>query len=181
MEALLPPLVAAATLLHHRLPAAAGEMAVSLDGNGQPALFHVTSLGTPMPGADAQQRHGPLLEQHLAPLFARLSALAGVPQKILWGNASRLIDNLLREAAALPAADRVVADRAALLEQVHWPDGSRQPLYARARTVRPGPQRECVTLHRQCCLYYLLPGEGFCGRCPLDPIYRNLKAATPAA
>ncbi|MET0266315.1 MAG: siderophore-iron reductase FhuF [Duganella sp.] len=189
LEALLPPLAAAATLLHHRLPAAAADMALSLDDLGQPQLFHITSLGAALPGADVQQRYHPLLAAHLAPLFGRLAALSGVPQKILWGNASRFLDNLLREAASLPgAADRVAADRQGLLEQPCWPDGSRQPLYARARTVHvqggsdaAGAGGGCVTLHRQCCLYYLLPAEGYCGRCPLDPRYRSLKAAVPDA
>ncbi len=183
LEALLPPLAAAATLLHHGLPATANDMALSLDRQGSPAVFHITSLGLPLDGADAQQRYGALITDHLAPLFARLAALAGVPPKILWGNASRFLDNLLREAASLPgAAARVAADRSALLEQAHWADGSRQPLHARARTIRivdGGGGDARVTLHRQCCLYYLLPTEGYCGRCPLDPRYRGLTAAAP--
>jgi hypothetical protein len=29
-----------------------------------------------------------------------------------------------------------------------------------------------VKLHRQCCLFHLLPREGYCGACPLSPAHR---------
>ena len=30
-----------------------------------------------------------------------------------------------------------------------------------------------ITLHRQCCLFYRLPGQGYCGACPLAPEHRR--------
>ncbi|CDG82371.1 siderophore-iron reductase FhuF [Janthinobacterium agaricidamnosum] len=185
LEALLPPVAAAATLLHHLFPATAADMALTLDQHGAPAAFHIATLGARQAGAGAHRRYHALLDGHLAPLFAQLRRRSGVPEKILWGNVARLLDNLLREAAALPGAAGAMAasDSAALLDEPQRPDGSRNPLYTRPRRVllaRPGGQ-QCVTLHRQCCLYYLLPGEGYCGRCPLDPQYRGLKAAAPGA
>ncbi len=181
LEELLPPVAAAATILHHVFPASAADMALTLDEHGVVAAFHIANLGAALPGAEAHRRYQTLLAGHLAPLFARLSRRCRVPEKILWGNVARFLDNLFREAAALPGAAgaRAAHDGAALLAQPQWPDGSRNPLYTRARTVllpqAPAGGEQHVTLHRQCCLYYLLPGEGYCGRCPLDPVYLSSK------
>ncbi|MBP1204385.1 ferric iron reductase protein FhuF [Duganella sp. 1411] len=184
LEALLPPVAAAATLLGHVFPAAAADMALTLDEHGAAVAFHVAGEGAALPGADAHRRYHALLTEHLAPLFARLARRCRVPEKILWGNVARFLDNLFREAGELSeAAGKLAArDGAALLEQPLRPDGGRNPLYTRARTVlvpaEDGGERQ-VTLHRQCCLYYLLPGEGYCGRCPLDPAYLPSKTSKP--
>ena len=186
LEALLPPVAAAATLLGHVLPASAADMALTLDERGAPAAFYITGQGAALPGADAHQRYRALLNDHLAPLFARLARRCRVPEKILWGNVARFLDNLFREAGELSeaAGELAARDGAALLEQPQRPDGGRNPLYTRARTVQvpavaDGGERR-VTLHRQCCLYYLLPGEGYCGRCPLDPAYLPSRTSKPS-
>lgn len=177
LEALLPPVAAAATLLGHVLPASAADMALTLDERGAPVAFYITGQGAALPGANAHQRYHALLNGHLTPLFAHLAQRCRVPEKILWGNVARFLDNLFREAGELSkaAGELAARDGAALLEQPQLPEGGRNPLYTRARTVQlpataDGGERS-VTLHRQCCLYYLLPGEDYCGRCPLDPVY----------
>lgn len=186
LEALLPPVAAAATLLGHVFPAAAADMALTLDEHGAPVAFHIASEGAALSGADAYRRYHALLIEHLTPLFAHLARRCRVPEKILWGNVARFLDNLFREAGELSeAAGKLAArDGAALLEQPQRPNGGRNPLYTRARTVlvpatQDGGERQ-VTLHRQCCLYYLLPGEGYCGRCPLDPAYLPSKTSKPS-
>ena len=177
LAALLPPVAAAATILHHVFPASAAAMMLTLDEHGAATAFHITNLGAALPGADAHRRYQTLLTSHLAPLFARLARQYRVPEKILWGNVARFLDNLFRNAAELSAdaSELAAADAAGLLGQPLRSDGSRNPLHMRARvgqvpdTSEGGKRR--VTLHRQCCLYYLLPGEDYCGRCPLDPVY----------
>ncbi|UTY59435.1 siderophore-iron reductase FhuF [Massilia sp. erpn] len=180
LGALLPPLVAAATLLHHRFPAGAGEMAVSLEPHGAVTGFHILSLGESLPEADTEERYDALLRGHLAPLFAQLSRQSGLAQKVLWGNAVRWLNFLFDAAQGLALAHgeqhvaAVAADRAQLLNGALWA-GEENPLYMRRRRApaKPGEKADAdglVPLHSQCCLYHLLPGQSYCGACPLDPV-----------
>ncbi|HWW73145.1 MAG TPA: siderophore-iron reductase FhuF, partial [Duganella sp.] len=125
LEALLPPVAAAATLLGHVFPASAADMALTLDEHGAAVAFHIASEGVALPGADAHRRYHALLTGHLAPLFARLARHCRVPEKILWGNVARFLDNLFREAGELSeaAAQLAAQDGAALLGQPQQPDG----------------------------------------------------------
>jgi ferric iron reductase protein FhuF len=170
--ALLPPVSAAASVLQHRFPMRAEDVAVSLDASGTPARFHVLRDGDGMPGTPAVTRYGPLLAAHLGPLFQAIAAQTRLAPKILWGNAARYLDVVFDQALALTGhAAHVAADRQALLQQATWPDGRPNPLHAPQRTsvdLAHG-QAVPVTLHRQCCLSYLLPGQGYCGACPLSP------------
>lgn len=174
---LLPPVVAAASLLQHVFPVAAAQTWVRLDDHGAPAGFHIRTLGDSSRGTDTAQRYAPLLWQHLAPLLSALSDLARVAPKILWGNVARHLDHLLDKGVALTGgAPQVVQDRAWLLHSATWPaQPGVNPLYGRQREVvrlhdnAPVPMK----LHRQCCLYHLLPGEGYCGACPLAPQHRQ--------
>ncbi|MBB3120927.1 siderophore-iron reductase FhuF [Pseudoduganella violacea] len=180
LGALLPPLVAGATLLRHRFPANAKEMAVSLAPHGEVTGFHILALGESLPEADAEERYDALLRGHLAPLFAQLSRQSGLAQKILWGNAVRWLNFLFDAAQGLAAAHgeqhvaAVMADRAHLIDSALWA-GEENPLYMRRRRApaKPGEKADAdglIALHSQCCLYHLLPGQGYCGACPLDPV-----------
>lgn len=180
LGALLPPLGAAATLLRHRFPASAEEMAVSLAPHGEVAGFHILALGESLPAADTEERYDALLRGHLAPLFAQLSRQSGLTQKILWGNAVRWLSFLFDAAQGLAAAHgeqhvaAVAADRAQLIDSALWA-GEENPLYMRRRRApaKPGEKADAdglLALHSQCCLYHLLPGESYCGACPLDPV-----------
>ncbi|NVD98025.1 siderophore-iron reductase FhuF [Massilia sp. BJB1822] len=180
LGALLPPLVAAATLLRHRFPAAPDQMAVSLAPHGAVAGFHILALGKSLPEADAEERYDALLRSHLTPLFAQLSRQSGLTQKVMWGNAVRWLNFLFDAAQRLAAAHgeqhvaAVAADRAQLIDGALWA-GEENPLCMRRRraTPKPGEKTEAdglVALHSQCCLYHLLPGQSYCGACPLDPI-----------
>lgn len=182
LGALLPPLAAAASVLQHAFPAAADEMWVRFDARGIPRAFHIRELGRSLPGSDTAARYSALLWRHLAPLFAALARLSGVAPKILWGNAARTLEPILAQALALTGGSPTLAlDTRQLLRNPNWPPDAQG--LARVNAL-PGVQREVVRrtaagahhtvrLHRQCCLNYLLPGESYCGLCPLAPEHRK--------
>lgn len=182
--ALLPPIVAGASLLGHAFPVRPEEMHVQFDADGEALRFHVSDEGCPRPDADTAARYDALLWQHLDPLFTALSRLARVAPKILWGNAARYLGSIFEQGLALSGrAPCIVRDHDQLLERPTWPDGRINPLHTPRRQALDsgeGGHVTPVTLHRQCCLYYLLPGEGYCVACPLSPRYRKLKGAAPA-
>lgn len=167
LAALLPPMVAAASLLQHRLPAATQDMALSLDEHGEPKCFHIRDQGVAMPGSSVAERYDELLWLHLQPLFEVIQHRTRLAPKILWGNAARWLEAVLDQGAQLAAGAGLSAalaeDRTLLLDSRVWPHGRANPLYPRLRDVRSAGQ----ALHRQCCLYYLLPDQGYCGACPL--------------
>lgn len=170
--ALLPPVTAAASVLQHGFPMRAEDISVSLDKAGTPVRFHIRHEGRAMPGTPTSVRYDALLSAHLEPLFQAIGLRTKLARKILWGNAARYLEVVLDQVLALTGdAEHVAADRRVLLQQATWPDGRPNLLHA--------PQRHSVgtehgrivpiTLHRQCCLSYLLPGQNYCGACPLSP------------
>jgi len=182
LDRLLPPVVAGASVLQQPFPIAAQDVWVRLDPHGTVLDFHLCTLGSPMHGASTAERYADLLWRHLGPLFERLTELTRVASKILWGNAARRLEPILAQAVALTgSATPAAADRDFLLHRPHWPQPGGLPL------INPlfGPQRQVprsaatapLTLHRQCCLYYLLPGESHCGACPLAPQHRRAAEA----
>jgi ferric iron reductase protein FhuF len=167
--ALLPPLVAATSVMRHHLPAAADEIAVLLDHRGAPQRFYIEHEGYPLLDGETLSRYKPLLE-HLALLFATLSALTRLPKKVMWGNAARYLELVFDQALLLTQGEpAVIADKMLLLDSPTLPDQSRNPLYAPRRSVTRFYDGDAVTLtlHPQCCLAHLLPGEEYCGGCPL--------------
>lgn len=173
LSTLLPPVVAAASLLHHRFDVAAEHIAVRFNERGEATGFHITQEGQSMPGSDTETRYSSLLREHLDPLFAMIHRHTGLASKILWGNTARHLETILGQALQLAGSVPGLAeDHATLLDRPVWPSGRDNPMHAQRRQIvrlAAGP----VTLHRQCCLFYLLPGEGYCGACPLDPQHRQ--------
>jgi ferric iron reductase protein FhuF len=188
--ALLPPVCAAATMLRHVFPVAAGQTAVTLARDGTPISFHITSEGAAMPCAGASARYTPLIWHHLLPLFEALSAHTRLPTKILWANTSRQLLAIFETAGQLaPGMPDLRADREHLLHSPTWDEAAEgrparpNPLHGRDRSVvlRRDGQAETLRLHRQCCLYYLLPATGYCDACPLDPRLRGTEACGRAS
>lgn len=171
LEALVPPVAVAATLLRHRFELQPELVWLTLDTDGAPHRFHLSDQGHAHPQIDTGPRYEALLHQHLAPLFQALSQLGAVPPKILWGNAARAIGNVL---AYLPPLEPDLGlpglaqrDRHMLIDSPLQADGRRNPLYS----------KPCGTLYRQCCLLYLMPPEEYCEGCPLDPQYRGQRVS----
>jgi ferric iron reductase protein FhuF len=193
LNALLPSITAAATLLRHAIPVLPGQLSLSMNQQGYPVTFYIDNEGRSfydsavdnsinIDGAGATH-YRIFLEQHLSLLTDCLHRQAKVPKKILWGVAAREFEPLFREAAlkvtGTAAADRVKRDREYLLYRSHWPDGDVNPLFTplRQAVLRQNGQSRTITLHRQCCLIYLLPDTGYCNACPLAPQYRKIKGA----
>lgn len=178
VEVLLPPVVAAASMLQHVFPLAPEQVWVRLDGHGDVVDFHLVDLGEPRHGATTADRYAPLLRQHLGPLFAALAALTRIAPKILWGNVSRHLEPILDQGLRLTGgAAGIAQDRHWLLYEPEWPGtgfGANPMHGVRREVMRRHEGREMpLKLHRQCCLYHLLPGEGYCGACPLAPLHRK--------
>jgi len=179
---LLPPAAAAASVLQHVFPMAADQVWVRLGPGAHALSFHICNLGQQRRGASTEERYSALLRQHLEPLFLALRRLTGIAAKILWGNAARNLEPVLDQAVALTGGSPpIVHDRQQLLHNPAWgiAGETTEPGWA---NPLPGPQREVrmrfdgrahtVKLHRQCCLFHLLPGEDYCGACPLSPTHR---------
>ncbi|MDQ0590043.1 siderophore-iron reductase FhuF [Variovorax paradoxus] len=178
LEVLLPPVVAGASVLQHVFPVSAAQVWVRLDGNGDVLGFHIVELGESRHGAATSERYGPLLWRHLAPLFAELTRLTPLAPKILWGNAARRLEPILQQGLQLTGGSATIAqDQAHLLHTAAWPEAADglNPLHGRQREVPWHHEGRTVAmkLHRHCCLYHLLPGEGYCGACPLAPQHRR--------
>ena len=178
LNALLPPVAAAASLLQHGFPMAPAQVWLTLTEGAVPRCFHITDEGRPLHGAGTAERYAALLQEHLAPLFLQLTCLTRIAPKILWGNAARTLEPVLEQGLAASGQDPAVArDLAHLLHQPHWGRDD-NPMFAptrrglRLEAGVPAP----ITLHRQCCLYYLLPAEGYCAACPLAPEFRRTRA-----
>ena len=182
LDVLLPPFVAAASVLQHKLPAHADELSVLLGDDAAPWAFHITHTGHPAPGADTATRFDPLIGAHLAALFAAISRQTRLAGKILWGNLARRLEGIFDQALRLTGdAAHVARDRDHLLHSAHWPDGRTNPLHGPQRLVAGYGALPAITLHRQCCLCYLLPGQDYCGACPLAPQHLPVKVSKPSA
>ncbi|ADP15921.1 ferric iron reductase protein FhuF [Achromobacter xylosoxidans A8] len=173
--ALLPATAAAASVLRHTFPMRADDVALSLSDFGAPIRFHILHEGGPAQAAPPAVRYAPLLDAHLDPLFKAISRQTRLAQKILWGNTARYLEAILDQALALTGnAEHVAQDKQALLLHPTRPDGSFNPLFSPRRTspVAENGVTAPLLLHRQCCLYYRLPGHSHCRACPLAPEHR---------
>ncbi|WP_111876855.1 siderophore-iron reductase FhuF [Paracidovorax anthurii] len=179
LAALVPPVAAAASVLEHVFPVALEDVWIRFDAQGLVVDFHLCALGHSEPGSSTATRYAPLILGHCAPLFAAMERHARLPAKVSWSNAARHLEAVLEQTAALaPQMPGIARDAAALLQAPEWASQPPRanPMYREPRVVRIARQDggcDDVPLHRECCLYHLLPGDGYCGRCPLDPRHRR--------
>lgn len=166
--ALLPSVVVAASLLQQRLPLAPAQVGLQHDADGR--LRHICLAGSIVnaAGAGTEARYGELVWQHLDPLIGCVARRARLAPRVLWSNALRRMDAIFRRAGAFsPRPELLAADRALLIANPSWPDGRDNPLYH-------APEKAAASgAHRNCCLYHRLPGETFCGGCPLSAAERR--------
>lgn len=154
--ALVPAAVAAALAAQRNLPVALDGMAAVLSDTGQPAALCVPHPGCAAAASCPAARLTPLLRTHLHPL-AQALAVAGLPPRVLWGNAGAVLAWTLGVIAA--PADRVAAVRRAL-GSACWADGGSNPLCPVLSCSGCGLGR------RVCCLRHRLPGMAECPDCP---------------
>lgn len=161
--ALLAPAVAAASGARRVLPCAAATMRLALDGVNAPVAFTVADLGRDRPDADTWERYGVLVWEHLRPLADGIHAASRLPRKVVWAGAVRYLEALFDALHAMGCD--VAADRRHLLQTASWArDGRDNPL---CLPVRTPPAHAQGPVYRECCLYYLLPGQTQCMACPL--------------
>lgn len=172
-SALLPPVVAAASMLRHVFPVSARDVSLALDERGAPVAFFIPHEGRRFNESDTTTRYATLLWDHLLPLIEGLASRARLSPKVFWANAARHLDAILQQALHLNGqAPGIAGDQEQLLDRPTWPDGRRNPLFRRRHEISrtEGDERAPVRLHRACCLNYLLPTEGgYCSACPLAP------------
>ncbi|CAM3994693.1 siderophore-iron reductase FhuF [Bordetella bronchialis] len=176
LERLIPPVAAAASVLDRVLPVGAGQLIPRWTRDGAAWRFAIPDDGMHMPGAPTTRRYATLLDDHLHPLAEALALHARLPRAVAWGNAARLLDmTLSRLARAMPHRPAILLDRQRLLESATLRGTAPNPMYRPPRhALRDGGP---VTLLRRCCLYYRLPGHGYCDLCPLSPCNRRQPAS----
>ena len=167
--ALLPPIVAATTLLQLSLPVGINDLKVELNIADEPAVFYIDNEGDLLIG-DTYDRYHKLIWENLSPLIKHLSDHSRIPAKVLWGNVARRLEPIFEQAlifADTHAPSSVREDFEKLLFTRLWNNDFRNPLYQLQKTsIKKIP---AIKLHRQCCLFHLIPNEGYCDACPLSP------------
>jgi len=120
--------------------------------------------GSSRPDAEAWETRagrwrGEVIDGHLRPIIASVRAVAPVAAGLLWGNVASSLAGALRMLSLTGAAPLAACDAVgqALLAQ--------EPLRGAGELTALDGQLFFV--RRSCCLYYRLPGGGWCGDCPL--------------
>ncbi len=103
----LPPALAANLLYQQELPLALEDVAVTLGDDGLPLAFILKNEGVKLDrDVEASERFQLLRERHLAPLITTWSRQARLSERVLWSNAGRYLDWILREFQEhVPAAE----------------------------------------------------------------------------
>lgn len=168
MWLLLPGAIAGVILLRHGLPLEPASCLLDVDAHGTPARLQLPDAGQALLNDSSGQKHlAFLVRQHLAPMFSALHVCSGLPLKILWGNAARVLADIF---TAIQDVANINGTEAALLTANTWPDGTINPLWLHGGQPT---SLQAITSpssrHAQCCLRHLIPTQIHCGRCPLDP------------
>lgn len=161
--ALLAPVVAAVSGAQRAVPCSASLMRLTLDETCAPVAFTVAELGPSHADADTWRRYGALVWEHLLPLAEGVHAASRLPRKVVWAGAVRYLEALFDALQAMGCD--VAEDRHPLLHTEIWArDGRANPLCLPPRIP---PAQVQGPVYRECCLYYLLPGQTQCVACPL--------------
>ncbi|MDD2868466.1 siderophore-iron reductase FhuF [Neomegalonema sp.] len=141
---------------------------------GMPAAFRVEADLWAGPGRGLLDG---LLEDHLSPAVAALSAAGPLAERVLWGNAAHYLEWLVgwmeSEGRAAPGA---VAQAQDFLERPLLPDGGRNPLAGAIHYAGEAPAPE-TRRRKTCCLRYRLDCVADCGAlCPKTAAQRRRAA-----
>ncbi|SOZ10562.1 siderophore-iron reductase FhuF [Cupriavidus taiwanensis] len=165
--AVLPGALVAATLHRRSLPF--DDPALEWEGapDGRLARLVLADDGTPAT-ATLPRLLSPLLARHLPQVVAAFASAARVSPRLLWCTGGVAAAGVARQLGAHPTL--AAAQRA---EVVAWSsnavsaDGFSNPFHG---AFRPGAEPGLpgvAAVRRICCLNHRLPGEGYCGTCPL--------------
>lgn len=167
---LVPPAVAAGSLLGRILPLGVDEIGVLLDEEtARPMAFRLAGEGTVDHDASPFDRFRGLVRDHLAPLVRTLAPHVGLSPDTVWTNAGRYLQWILDEIEGSDRAPRAETSARRLLDEERWPDGRENPLHDTIRYVEEDGRR--LARRRVCCLQYLVPDLEGCGAlCPLPHV-----------
>lgn len=165
--AVLPGALVAAALHRRSLPF--DDPAVRWQGaaDGRLARLVLPDDGAPAAGT-LSRLLSPLLGRHLPQVVAAFAAAARVSPRLLWCTGGVAAAGVARQLAVHP--DLVAAQKAEVLAwsgNAVCADGFGNPLHG---AFRPGAEPGLPgvpAVRRICCLNHRLPGEGYCGTCPL--------------
>ncbi len=156
----------AAAVLHGVVPALSPDVLHWRDSTTGPlALWAPAPTGTPVPDAPAAvEALGRLYDAHLPALVDAVRSVTAVSPKVLWGNVASVVAGTTRMVTTgRPEAARRAAAVGALLLDRGELAGSGERGAARA------PDVHWTFRRRSCCLFYRVPGGGYCGDCVLGP------------
>ncbi|UDM53196.1 siderophore-iron reductase FhuF [Cupriavidus sp. MP-37] len=165
--AVLPGPLVAATLHRRSLPFDHPDVRWQGAADGRLASLVLPDDGTPA-AATLPRLLSPLMGRHLPQVVAAFAAAARVSPRLLWCTGGVAAAGVARQLAAHPAlAEAQRAQVLAWIGSAVSADGFGNPFHG---AFRPGaePGRPGVApVRRICCLNHRLPGEGYCGTCPL--------------
>ncbi|REF38318.1 (2Fe-2S)-binding protein [Thermasporomyces composti] len=125
--------------------------------------LHVADVRAERRGGDAVlDLRRAVVEPHLVPLLTAVRRRVRLPEALLWGNvASALLGSLDVLTRARPDVD---ADGERLARSAFG-----QPPLDTAGCFADGRRTAEAFTRSSCCLYYRVPGGGWCGDCALSP------------
>ncbi|MET0315099.1 MAG: siderophore-iron reductase FhuF [Hansschlegelia sp.] len=162
-SALMPATLAANLLIDLELPVALDDVSVVSDAEGRTRKIVLRAGGAKLSDDRFETRFDALIDGHVTPLIAVLSAVTGASPRVFWSNAGNVFDYVVRGALELGAAPSAVEVGLRLMTERRR-KGRPNPLYAPVSYLPEGGR-----VRRVCCLRYLAPEVGYCGACPIAP------------
>jgi len=162
----LEPVLATSMRADWALPVALGDIGLILTADGRAEALKLDHAGAPFAPVSAEQRFAALIDDHLAPVVGALARTSGITPRVLWSNAGNYFEHAVRSAeqSGSAACPGVIHGKELLASRTR-PDGRSNPLFAPIYYLdepgRTGRRR------RICCIRYLIPGQAYCGVCPI--------------
>lgn len=168
--AVVPAVLVSAVVLERALPIALADIDVSLARDARVDRIHIGPARTAI-GHDFALAIDALVQTNLTPVFHAMAPLRASP-RVLWSHAAEFVQTVGQALCGHPA---VQPSRRAALARWLAQSGPLQPAYR----VEVSDDGHAQRIRRVCCLNYRLPGEDYCGVCPLKSaaLARRARAA----